>query len=59
MEYISRICGHGPQTKYKRSNVPAGLCSELGISIGSVVSWEILDEDSAVVKVLSRKGAVI
>lgn len=54
MKHISRICGHGPETKYKRSNVPAHLCSELGISVGTIVSWEILDEDSAVVKIVSR-----
>lgn len=54
MKHISRICGHGPATKYKRSNVPAHLCSELGISVGSVISWEILDGDSAVVKIVSR-----
>lgn len=58
MEYISRICGHGPEMKYKRSNVPANLCSELDISIGTVVSWQILDGDSAVVKIVSRNGSV-
>lgn len=58
MKHISQICGHGPEMKYKRSNVPASLCSELGISIGSVVSWEKLDEDSAIVKVVSRSEAV-
>lgn len=54
MNYISRICGHGPATKYKRSNVPAHLCSELGISVGTIVSWEILDGESAVVRIVSR-----
>lgn len=57
MKHISRICGHGPKTKYKRSNVPANLCSELGISVGSIISWEVLDNDSAVVKVVSRSVA--
>ncbi len=59
MEYISKICGHGPGTKYKRSNVPATLCSELELSIGTVVSWQILDKDSAVVRVVARNGAVV
>jgi len=59
MEYISRICGHGPEAKYKRSNVPAALCFELEISIGTVVSWQVLDKDSAVVKVVARNGAVV
>jgi len=59
MEYISRVCGHGPETKYKRSNVPAALCSELEISIGTVVSWQVLDKDSAIVKVVARNGVLV
>jgi len=53
---VTKVCGHGKGLRYQRSNLPVAVSCELKLTVGSLVSWEPLDEDSAILRVLSRKG---
>lgn len=54
MSKITVVSSHGPDEKYCRTVVPIEIAKALGIRPGSVFGWRINDNDSAVVRVITK-----
>lgn len=54
MKYYRIISGHGPQSRYKKINVPVELCKALQIGLGTQVCLEQRDSSSFVVGIVGR-----
>jgi len=47
---ISRVQPHGPSQKYHRVCIPPEIAHEIGIEKSDIVSWDILDDNTVVMK---------
>lgn len=51
---ISKVQAHGRDQRYLRLNVSSNVKEDLGLSAGTLVSLEVLDDSTAVLKVIMR-----
>jgi len=49
---ISRVQPHGPGQRYHRVCVPPEIAEQVGIEKGGVVAWQVLDDQTLVMKVV-------
>jgi len=52
MVKVTQVQTHGPHERYLRTVIPICVTDALGISKGDVLSWEILDENVALLRVV-------
>ncbi|WP_406656633.1 hypothetical protein V7O62_12340 [Methanolobus sp. ZRKC2] len=48
----STVHPHGKDDKYCRSVIPQPVCKEVGLKIGSTLSWSALDNQTLIAKVV-------
>ena len=48
---LSRVQDHGPERQYLRVTIPVCIQSKLDLSSGGLVSWDIVDSKTVILRV--------
>lgn len=54
MTKVTQVHTHGPSEMYLRTVIPIGVSKALDIGKGNALVWEMLDNDSVILRVVGR-----